>query len=249
MIPFLFWSLIAPIFLRNQIPTSWNEVMEPFRIFPNRHYWFLPVLFLFMLLYLLKYPIEKKGTKANLAFSAATVGVFFAGGGILHQYHLIIYGIYWASFLLGDCLSKYESVRNLTMKDWTYGLCAVALCLAWKVYPIHPTDTLWQSMANLLLSLICSFAGSLTLYNFFRKADLPRWVKKCFGEAGKYSLVIYVVPITLLPPSFVFPDKWGGQLVTIIILLTGIAMTALRYLFGRIVFEVPVLRYIMFGKK
>lgn len=66
---------------------------------------------------------------------------------------------------------------------------------------------------------------------------------------GKFSLVIYVVPITLLPQTFVFPSDWNGTLVTVIILLIGIAMTTIRYLFGRIAFEVPVLRYIMFGKK
>lgn len=249
MMPYFFWVLVAPIFLCNHIPTDWYEVVDIFNFFPNRHYWFLPVLFLFMLLYLLKYPLEKKGIKADLTYATITIGIFFLGGVSLHQYFLIVYGIYWASFLLGNCLSKYEKFRNLVMNNWVYGWCAIILCLAWKFYPIYPTDSIWQSIVNLFLSFMCSFVGSITLYNFFRKATLPECVKKYLGEMGKFSLVIYVVPITLLPQTFVFPSDWNGTLVTVIILLIGIAMTTLRYLFGRIVFEVPVLRYIMFGKK
>ena len=249
MVPFFFWVLVAPIFLRNHIPADWNEVVDTFNFFPNKHYWFLPVLFLFMLLYLLKYSVEKKGIKGDLAYAVTTIALFLFLGGILHQYYLIVYGIYWTSFLLGDYLSKYEKFRNLMMNNWVYGWCAVILCFVWKFYPIYPTDSIWQSMTNLFLSFICSFTGSITFYNFFRKATLPGWVKKYFGEMGKFSLVIYVVPITLLPQTFVFPNNWHGTLVTVIILLIGIVMTTLRYLFGRIVFEVPVLRYIMFGKK
>lgn len=80
MVPYFFWVLVAPIFLCNHIPTDWNEVVDIFNFFPNRHYWFLPVLFLFMLLYLLKYPLEKKGIKADLTYATITIGISFFGG-------------------------------------------------------------------------------------------------------------------------------------------------------------------------
>lgn len=102
---------------------------------------------------------------------------------------------------------------------------------------------------NLFLSLICSFTASITLYNFFRKAILPHWIKKYLSEMGKFSLVIYVVPIVLLPKSFIFPDWMSSTLVDLGIIVIGIVITMLRYTFGRIIFEIPILRFIMFGKK
>lgn len=249
IIPFLFWSFITPIFLYNHIPATWNDFIEPFCIFPNKHYWFLPVLFFFMTLYPIKHRFEKKGIKYDLYFSMTSIGIFLVGGGITYQYHLIGYGIYWASFLLGDYLSKYESFRNEMMKNNVYGLSAVILCLAWKFYPIYPTETIWQSMSNLLLSFTCSFTASIVLYNLFRKAVIPAYIKKYLSEMGKFSLVIYVVPISLLPKSFIFPNALPDMIINLSILSLGILHTILSYIFGRIVFEIPYLRYIMFGKK
>ena len=174
---------------------------------------------------------------------------YFLWGGITYQYHLIGYGIYWASFLLGDYVSKYELFRNAMMKNNVYGLSTIVLCLAWKFYPIYPTENIWQSMSNLLLSFICSFTASIVLYNLFRKTIMPAYIKKYLSEMGKFSLVIYVVPIILLPKSFIFPNALPDMIINLSILSLGILHTILSYIFGRIVFEIPYLRYIMFGKK
>lgn len=66
---------------------------------------------------------------------------------------------------------------------------------------------------------------------------------------GKFSLVIYVVPISLLPKSFIFPNALPDMIINLSILSLGILHTILSYIFGHIVFEIPYLRYIMFGKK
>mgnify|MGYP000453404266 FL=1 len=66
---------------------------------------------------------------------------------------------------------------------------------------------------------------------------------------GKFSLVIYVVPIELLPHSFIFPEWMPNALVNLEILFIGIVITLLRYIIGKIIFEIPVMRYVMFGKK
>ena len=249
IIPFVFWSYFAQFFLNNYFPTTWDMIIEPLRIFPNRHYWFLPVLFFFFFFYAVKHFVDKKGTKYNLAFSIFSIGIFFLCGGIFNQYHLIIYGIYWASFLLGDYLSRYETFKSIMMKNSTFGVSVCILCIAWKLYPIHPTDSIWDSLMNLLLSLICSFTASISLYNFFKKVSLPKWIKKYFSEMGKFSLVIYVVPIKLLPYGFVFDNNLTTLCISLMILFIGIIHTMISYTVGRIIFEIPYLRYITFGKK
>lgn len=249
IIPFLFWSFVSPFFLDNNIPHTWNEFIEPFCIFPNKHYWFLPVLFVFMIFYLFKHAIEKYGTKYNILFSFLTILAFFVAGAVFEQYHIMIYGIYYASFLFGDYLSKYEKIRGLVMKNSVYGCGAVILCIMWKFYPIYPTDTIWQSLANIVMSFVCSFVACIVFYNFFRKTNIHRYIQCFLSEMGKFSLVIYVVPIELLPHSFIFPEWMPNALVNLEILFIGIVITLLRYIIGKIIFEIPVMRYVMFGKK
>lgn len=248
IIPFLFWSFIPMIFFQNIIPTTWNDILEPFRIYPNRHYWFLPILFLFMVFYSAKSLITKNG-KCDLIFSGSIASIFIVGGGVLHQYFIIVYGIFWISFIFGDYLSKFVIFQKLIRSSIAYGIAAIILCISWKIYPIHPTDAAWKSMANLALMLICSISASIVFYNFFRIGNYPNWMKKYFRELGKFSLVIYLVPITILPQNYIFPSELSTSLVNLSILLIAIITTLLRYCFGRIVFEIPYLRFIMFGKK
>ena len=66
---------------------------------------------------------------------------------------------------------------------------------------------------------------------------------------GKYSLIIYVVPITLLLKDFIFSSTISATLTNLIILFIAVLQTLISYTFGRIIYEIPFLSYIMFGKK
>ena len=249
VVPFLFWSFIAPIFIKGFIPNNIDAFLEPFNIFPNRHYWFLPVLFIFMMLYLIRYYIIKKLSRLEILFDILSIGLWCICGVIFHQYHLIGYGIYWFSFLFGNAISEYPNLREFIIKKSTWGISAMILCIAWKLYPLVANGIMWKSFTNLLLSFICALTGSITLYNFFIKANINKWIKKYLQEMGKYSLVIYLVPISLFSEDFLFPETYPSTVVNLLILAIGILHTIISYTFGRIIFEIPYLRYVMFGKK
>ena len=53
LIPYLFWLLLAPIFMYNIYPSSYKELLLKFNFIPNLNYWFLPLLYIFFMLYLL----------------------------------------------------------------------------------------------------------------------------------------------------------------------------------------------------
>lgn len=253
LIPYLFWLIIAPLFLYNSYPTNLQSLKELFQFFPNRHIWFLPTLFIFMMLYLVLYKLISK-TKANklqleILFEIISISCWGICGLIFNQYHLIIYGIYWFSFLLGNAISKYQSLNIFITTKSFYGISTLILCLAWKFYPLEANGVAWKSFINITLSFICSFCGSITIYNFFRKAQIPRWIQSYLQEIGKFSLVIYVVPIIFLPKEFLFPKYIPETLINLCILAIGVLHTSISYAFGRIIFEIPYLRYIMFGKK
>lgn len=253
LILYLFWLIIAPLFLYNSYPTNLRSLTELFSFFPNRHIWFLPTLFIFMMLYLILYKISKikKSNQIQLEMLLEAISVCCWGicGLIFNQYYLIIYGIYWFSFLLGNSISKYQTFNSFITTNFVWGISTIILCLAWKFYPLEVNGVGWRSLINLMLSSICAFCGSITIYNFFLKAQTPRWIQKYLQEIGKFSLVIYVVPIVLLPKDFLFPESIPETLINLCILGIGILHTFISYTFGRIVFEIPYLRYIMFGKK
>lgn len=162
---------------------------------------------------------------------------------------MIIYGIYWFSFLFGNFFAKYPKVQDFFCKKSIYGISALLLCFAWKFYPLEANGVAWKSFVNLALSFLCSLCGCIAIFNFFLKVRLPNWISKYLQEMGKYSLVIYVVPIVLFPKGFVFPEFIPSTLISLMILAIGILHTLISYTFGRIIFEIPYLRYIMFGKK
>lgn len=244
LIPYLFWLLAAPVFLESSYPSNFTELIEKFIFFPNLHYWFLPTLFGFMMLYLLRSYMKKY----DFIFSLCFIGAFMISGILMHQYHLIIYGIYWTSFLLGDSLPKHNKFKHLILKNHIYGISALILCIAWKFYPLETMGSAWKSMTNLILTAICSFSACIFFFNFFQKCTLPITVRKYMQQIGQFSLVIYLIPIHLLPQGFIFSENLPSIIINLSILIIGILHTIISYYIGKIVFCIPYLRYIMFGK-
>lgn len=184
LIPYLFWLIIAPLFLYNSYPTNLRFLTELFSFFPNRHIWFLPTLFIFMMLYLILYKINQmnKANRFQLEVLLEIISICCWGicGLIFNQYHLIIYGIYWFSFLLGNSISKYQTLNSLITTKSFWGISTLILCLAWKFYPLETNGTEWNSFINLMLSFICSFCGSITIYNFFLKVQFCKLPKLAY---------------------------------------------------------------------
>ena len=52
LVPYLFWLLIAPYFIKNSYPTNIKELINKFYFIPNLNYWFLPLLFIYNIIYL-----------------------------------------------------------------------------------------------------------------------------------------------------------------------------------------------------
>lgn len=63
LIPYLFWLFIAPYFIKNSYPTNIGELMSKFYFIPNLNYWFLPLLFIFNIIYLLYHKLTMGGVK------------------------------------------------------------------------------------------------------------------------------------------------------------------------------------------
>ena len=69
-------------------------------------------------------------------------------------------------------------------------------------------------------------------------------------EIGKYTLVLYLVPVLILPAkTFVLNGQVTFASESLIILSIAVLHSLVSYVIGRIIYEIPYLRLILFGKK
>jgi len=90
----------------------------------------------------------------------------------------------------------------------------------------------------------------ITFFNFFKKIQLPEFLATYFSEIGKYTLVLYLVPVLILPAkTFVLNGQVTFASESLIILSIAVLHSLVSYVIGRIIYEIPYLRLILFGKK
>lgn len=250
LIPYLFW-IVAVIFLFTHKPiTTFGDFILLFNFFPNKLFWFMPVLFLIMLLYMLQYRLlQKKDSLARrLLFVIIVCGLLCILGVLLHEYFLLIYAIYVFSFLIGALVMKEESIQERILDNRCYGGASLVLCVLWLIYPFDPNGRILYSALNVLLTLLCSISAIIVFYNFFIKVSLCKPIDWFFSEMGRMSIVIYLTPLVMFPKGFIF-DGLTVTTENLIILLVAIIQCLLAYSIGKFIYKIPYLRLIMYGKK
>lgn len=254
ILPWLSWTLIIPWYIIHGL--SYNlECFNRLLFFPNVGYWFLPVLFLFMIVWAVVYLLFSSNQRPGGGKSGRLVGYLLICilmsviGVITRQYFLLIYSIYFLCFVLGESISIYERLECFIQKKIIVGCCALLLLLCWKLGPLLSEGNALKSMLNVIYNLICSVSACIVLYNVFKTVKLPRFLAIYLSETGKYSLSIYLIPVVIFPLSLTLPSDWSVSAINISIILIALCDNTVRYLLGRVINEIPVIRYILMGKK
>lgn len=114
IIPYLFWLIPGHIIFCNGKFDNLGEMLQRFMFFPNLNIWFLPVLFLMMVLYAIQYFIVNKSDNcAKRLWIMLTVSMLLTLIGLLcHSYFCYVYIIYVCSFLGGSLLHKEQYFLN-----------------------------------------------------------------------------------------------------------------------------------------
>lgn len=260
ILPWLSFSLIVPFFLHRG--TNYVFDFDKLFFYPVNGYWFLPLLFIFMVMWLLADRIISKARGLNnftigggnlnliLLLNIFIICLVAITGFVLHLYHIIIYAIYYAAFIFGYLVAKEENIALVIMENKLYGICSLLLILMWKLGPVNTYGGIaWRSMFNLCHTFICSMSASIVFFNLFHRIQLPYMVKRYLQETGKLSLAIYLIPVVLLPTGFLFPDNWTPAFTNIAILTISVVVNIVCYWIGRGILEIPYLKFILFGKK
>ena len=137
----------------------------------------------------------------------------------------------------------------MVMKNWAFGFSALMLCLLWQFYPLTTEGNMLYSFLNLLMLAVCSFLACVFFYNFFIKVQLPKWLHTALSQIGRNSIMIYLIAILLIPRSVTLSGDLTFATVNLVMLGIAIANTALRFAIGKFIYQVPGLRWILFGKR
>lgn len=250
IVPYLFWLIPGYIMFSSGKLEKWGDLLQRFMFFPNLNIWFLPVLFLMMLLYTIQYFILGKSdnTVKRLGFMF-TISLLLALLGIVyHSYFCFVYIIYVCSFWGGSLLYKRKDLQNRITNIKIMGGASLILLGLWYFFPYESNGRMLVSMMNLCANFVCAALSIIVFYNFFYMNWLPLVVKRILQEFGKMSLVIYLLPIQFLPEGFVFLH-FSNSAINLLILFLGILQCVIACIIGKCVFAIPYLRLIMFGKK
>lgn len=252
LIPHLFWLYLAPYFLYDTIPSSWNEAIGKLNFYPNVNEWFLPCLFIAIMFWMIQYIIMEKyfnSWKYKQIIHLSSPAVLAIAGLVFNMYFLVIYAIYMGCFIFGDILSGSKDLQKFFMQRKVWAVSAIILCISWKFYTPELAGGMIYTLVKLLLYAICSFGACVFFYNIFRQISIPKMISIPLQTWGKMSLVIYLLPIYLLPKDFIFPVNWTNTEINLFVLVIGILQCSIGAGIGELVMKIPGLSFIMFRKK
>lgn len=170
-------------------------------------------------------------------------------GVVLKQYFLLIYAIYMMCFIFGCVLSESIEMQRFIMNNKIWMVITVVFCISCKIYTPALNGSMMLILIKVLLYAICSLTSCIVFYNVFRKISFPKVVSYLLSEWGKMSLIIYLLPIFLLPKNFIFPADWTNTMINIFVLFVGMIQCCMSCLIGNLVLKIPGISFIMFGKK
>lgn len=191
-----------------------------------------------------------KSLWCNVAGSVIFAMALAVSGVVAHMYHLIVYAIYFTAFSFGYYVSRESRIKRFILKNSVFGILSIILIISWKLGPIDTHGGVaWRSMMNLIHNLVCGICGCVVFFNLLYKMSLPALVDKYLQETGKMSLAIYLLPIVIIPSGYVFSQDLPFAAINISVLTIAVVVNLICYCIGKIIFEIPYLRFILFGKK
>lgn len=262
LLPWLSFTLVVLPLLKRGLCLP---QLASLNFYPVGTYWFLPLLLIFMLVWLCLYKVTTKWTcecnvkkyngggiktQALNCLPYLTVALIAAFAGFaFHLYHLIVYAIYFVAFIFGYYVSKEERLKSFVEKKCVCGFSVIVLMIAWKLGPIEANGVAWKSMLNLCYTFTCSITASIVFFNVLQTIKLPALLDRFLCDTGKLSIAIYLIPMALLPHTFKFPEEWNPALINLAVFFVAIIANYINWLIGTVILEIPYLCFVLLGKK
>ena len=227
--PYLFWLLIAPYFIKNSYPTNIKELINKFYFIPN-----------------LNNSGRDKNQELKVYSLICLIGLSI---GLIRKQYYVVYTIYFASFMFGHYLSKYNNIELFITQKHIYGSSAILLCIMWIFFPIEPNGDKFLSLANLVALFICSYTACIVFYTFFKQIHLAKPFKWYLSEMGKYTLALYLLPLFFFTNNFEWTNCYTHALINIEALGIAIVQSFIAYSIAKIIDEIPYIQTFLLEKQ
>lgn len=243
LLPFFSWTFLKPIIFYQHYPTSFLDALAWLNIYPADGFWFLPILFACMLVYLGYFYYKYLGI-VSLVASAI-------GGVLIHEYYLIVYALYLFAFLFGDICAKNPKMQNSVLRPASIAIM-VCLFLTFNLFfPLDANGRPLYSMLNLMWRLLCGMTGSLICFWFFKSSyehqNIPTGISRTLESWGKMSLMIYV--IHFYGSWITIPADMNDGVTTFLCILSALALTQVSYWLGVLCNKIPYVNVFLCGAK
>lgn len=250
LLPWLSWTMISACYLGGGGNNCFH--MDILQFYPFNGYWFLPVLFILMVLYFVYNKIyDRCAQKKNIHWliGLGIMGLILLMGLLLHEYNLLMYAVYWFIFLFGSFVAKYELISCFIKRKDVFFVATIVLLLLWKIYPLSAQGVAWKSLANIAMFLVISVVSSISLFNIVGCLYMPAMVKRTLGYIGQKSLIIYLIPVVPFAADYKLQNEDPVGYVCLVALGLAAISIMVSIVIGNILMCVPYLRYLLFGKK
>lgn len=256
LLPYLFWLFVSPVFMNNYIPTTLEEICDKLNFVPNLNYWFLPLLFIFNILYAVyisfakfnKY-LETGGVKKEVLILIILFVGLFCTGLLIKQYYFAVYSIYFISFMFGHIISKHKYIERFILRNNIFAFSTIILCFLWKVFPLNTDGNKWFSLLNLCYLTSASSFAIISLYNIFYKINLHKYISRYLSEIGKYTMALYLFPLWPFTKDFHWDDSYTNTLINLQALGIAIIHSLVALAIAKVIEIIPIVRTLLMGKK
>ncbi|WP_372755662.1 acyltransferase family protein [Labilibaculum sp.] len=254
LIPFFIWPIVVKQYIINHNFTwsIYELSTEAFHQLSQPSIWFLLSLFKIMIVFSFFVVIAKILRTQNklgidfLVLSFLSLIVFISNP---YEYNNIIFLIHTIFFFIGVFLSKHALVYKIFNNKLIFLSSAILFLLLINFYQsTAPATNLLKGLKILLIGIL-SLCATITLYNFAKVLELPKWLDNFLQVMGSATLVIYVTPINIIPDSFVFSANYPLLLIAMGATLIAVVHMYISLGIGKIVACLPVLNLLLYGKR
>lgn len=259
MLPYLVWAFLLPLLSAGSLSkVNWNAVLQKTFV-TNRMFWFLPVLYGLIVVYLCwqrcrnwlrsKLPGFREDERAGFlpdSLSCVLVVGSIAALMLLTGYQLFRDIVGFAIPFFGAVMyMEHEWIHRLVYRK---GSLVAALVVYGLLIGRFDFDTI--AVTTSLLRMILGMCAIVVFFQMFVKLPIPGLVIRPLSFWGRYSLLIYILHIQVMSSlrllEIQLPDKistavWYCVASAIVCLICGILAAAL--------WRIPFVRTMLLGKR
>lgn len=245
MLPFFSWTLVVfPFFFLHSLDDVKTNIQGVISSLTNNTgLWFLPCLFILLVVFTLWMLVVNKIKQKSPVLDAGLWAI--AWGGVITMQsidHFRSVSSYIIPFFVGVIMARYSSVYSFIVKNKAvFTISLVSFCLVVGFYGNV------SGLANKTLRLTTGLLALPVLFHIFDQSSFGNKFGRILSELGKKTLVIYVLNYHLVK-GIPVPQNMGVWSQMLVFSFIAVLFSYSFALVARILENSPFLSFCLLGK-